>query len=82
MSESLGIQKCEEIARRVCALIGVDPDSTVQMPNSSLLEADGRPSVTDVPYWTMLAHMVPEQVAWFRAITEVLFRKGESSGKH
>lgn len=71
---AMSIQKCEEIARRVCELMGLDANATVQMPNSTLLEADGQPSMTDVPYWTLMAHQVPEQVAWFKAITEVLFR--------
>lgn len=71
---AIGIQKCEEVARRVCAILGLDPDATVQMPNSTLLEKDGMPSMTDVPYWTLMAHQVPEQVAWFRAITEILFK--------
>lgn len=69
----LSMQKCEQIARRVCVLTGVDPDTPVQLPNSSLLDEKGNPSLTDAPYWTLIAHMVPEQVAWFRAITEGLF---------
>lgn len=71
----LSIQKCEEIARRVCALLGVNPDEEIQLPSSALLNPDGTPSLQPVPHWTIYAHMVPEEVAWFRAIVEMLYRK-------
>lgn len=72
---ALSLPKCEEIARKVCEILGQDPDQMVQIPSSSLLNPDGSPQIQEVPYWTMLAHMVPEQVAWFRAITQVLFKR-------